>query len=208
MHASSGAVAAGIRTRTGPPATMRDPRRVAVLISGRGSNMRALVEKASGYDVVLVASNKPAAEGLAWARGHGARDLVSRQQGPGTRGVRPRGQRRSRRARCRDRHARRLHAHPVAVVRRGMAGPNRQHPPIASAQISRARHPRTGARGGRRCRRMLGPCGHRRARCRRGARPGRGAVCFRATRRSRSNSACSPPNISYMRKSCSEFVKR
>ena len=50
---------------------MRDPRRVAVLISGRGSNMRALVEKASGYDVVLVASNKPAAEGLAWARGHG-----------------------------------------------------------------------------------------------------------------------------------------
>jgi len=50
---------------------MRDPRRVAVLISGRGSNMRALVEKASGYDIVLVASNKPAAEGLAWARQRG-----------------------------------------------------------------------------------------------------------------------------------------
>lgn len=50
---------------------MPDPRRVAVLISGRGSNMRALVEKADGYEVVLVASNKPEALGLAWAREHG-----------------------------------------------------------------------------------------------------------------------------------------
>ena len=47
---------------------MADPRRVAVLISGRGSNMRALVEQAAGYEVVLVASNKPLAAGLAWAR--------------------------------------------------------------------------------------------------------------------------------------------
>lgn len=46
----------------------RDKRRVAVLISGRGSNMRALVEQADGYEVVLVASNKPLAPGLAWAR--------------------------------------------------------------------------------------------------------------------------------------------
>ena len=50
---------------------MRDPRRVAVLISGRGSNMRALVEQARGYDVVLVASNKPQAPGLTWARSRG-----------------------------------------------------------------------------------------------------------------------------------------
>lgn len=50
---------------------MRDPRRVAVLISGRGSNMRALVEQARGYDVVLVGTNKPEAEGLAWARERG-----------------------------------------------------------------------------------------------------------------------------------------
>lgn len=48
-----------------------DPRRVAILISGRGSNMRALVEQADGYEVVLVASNKPQAEGLEWARGQG-----------------------------------------------------------------------------------------------------------------------------------------
>lgn len=50
---------------------MRDPKRVAVLISGRGTNMRALVENASGYEVALVASNKPEAAGLEWARRHG-----------------------------------------------------------------------------------------------------------------------------------------
>ena len=50
---------------------MPDPRRVAILISGRGSNMRALVEQAADYDVVLVASNKPQAEGLNWATDHG-----------------------------------------------------------------------------------------------------------------------------------------
>lgn len=46
---------------------MRDPRRVAILISGRGSNMRALVEQAQNYEVALVASNKPNAPGLEWA---------------------------------------------------------------------------------------------------------------------------------------------
>lgn len=50
---------------------MRDPRRVAVLISGRGSNMRALVEQARDYEIALVASNKPQAPGLDWAREHG-----------------------------------------------------------------------------------------------------------------------------------------
>jgi phosphoribosylglycinamide formyltransferase-1 len=50
---------------------MRDPTRVAILISGRGSNMRALVEQASGYEIVLVASNKPQAPGLDYARGAG-----------------------------------------------------------------------------------------------------------------------------------------
>ena len=50
---------------------MRDPKRVAVLISGRGTNMRALIEQANGYEVVLVASNKPHAAGLDWARNRG-----------------------------------------------------------------------------------------------------------------------------------------
>ncbi len=48
---------------------MPDPRRVAILISGRGSNMRALIEQASTYEIVLVASNKPDAPGLDYARG-------------------------------------------------------------------------------------------------------------------------------------------
>ena len=46
---------------------MRDRKRVAVLISGRGSNMRALIEHEHDYAAVLVASNKPHAEGLDWA---------------------------------------------------------------------------------------------------------------------------------------------
>jgi phosphoribosylglycinamide formyltransferase-1 len=50
---------------------MREPKRVAILISGRGSNMRALVEKADGYEVALIASNKPQAAGLDWARARG-----------------------------------------------------------------------------------------------------------------------------------------
>jgi phosphoribosylglycinamide formyltransferase 1 len=50
---------------------MRDPRRVAVLISGRGSNMRALAEQATNYEVALIASNKPEAAGLAWAHERG-----------------------------------------------------------------------------------------------------------------------------------------
>jgi phosphoribosylglycinamide formyltransferase-1 len=50
---------------------MRDPKRAGILISGRGSNMRALAAGARNYEVVLVASNKPDAAGLAWARERG-----------------------------------------------------------------------------------------------------------------------------------------
>ena len=46
-------------------------RKVAILISGRGSNMQALVEAADGYEVVLVGSDRPDAPGLEWARGRG-----------------------------------------------------------------------------------------------------------------------------------------
>jgi phosphoribosylglycinamide formyltransferase-1 len=60
---------------------MRDPRRVAILISGRGSNMRALVERAANYEVVLVASNKVQAAGLAWARERGLPTWASDSKG-------------------------------------------------------------------------------------------------------------------------------
>jgi phosphoribosylglycinamide formyltransferase-1 len=47
---------------------------VGVLISGRGSNMMALAEAAEGgapYQLALIASDKPDAAGLGWARDHG-----------------------------------------------------------------------------------------------------------------------------------------
>lgn len=50
-------------------------KRVVVLISGRGSNMRSLVEASKAPDyaakVVGVISNRPEAEGLSWASQHG-----------------------------------------------------------------------------------------------------------------------------------------
>lgn len=50
-------------------------KKLGILISGRGSNMAALVEAAKApdcpYEVALVASDRPAAEGLAWAAGQG-----------------------------------------------------------------------------------------------------------------------------------------
>lgn len=47
-------------------------KKVGILISGRGSNMMALVEYAAdAYEVVVVASDKPEAPGLIWAREHG-----------------------------------------------------------------------------------------------------------------------------------------
>lgn len=55
--------------------------RLAILISGRGSNMRSLVaasrEGRIAADVALVASNKADAPGLAWAREQGVATFVS-----------------------------------------------------------------------------------------------------------------------------------
>ncbi|HET7730487.1 MAG TPA: phosphoribosylglycinamide formyltransferase [Usitatibacter sp.] len=42
-----------------------------ILISGRGTNMRAIVEAGTGLDVRAVVSNRPDAQGLEWARGRG-----------------------------------------------------------------------------------------------------------------------------------------
>ncbi|MET4895991.1 phosphoribosylglycinamide formyltransferase [Sphingomonadaceae bacterium jetA1] len=56
-----------------PPETGQVP--VGILISGRGSNMQALVaasrQEGAPYRVALVASDKPEAAGLAWAAAHG-----------------------------------------------------------------------------------------------------------------------------------------
>jgi phosphoribosylglycinamide formyltransferase-1 len=62
---------------------MRDAKRVAILISGRGSNMRALVEQSDGYEVALVAANKPDAAGLEWAQARGLQTWALESKGLG-----------------------------------------------------------------------------------------------------------------------------
>ncbi|MBY0563254.1 MAG: phosphoribosylglycinamide formyltransferase [Hyphomonadaceae bacterium] len=53
------------------------PKRTAILISGRGSNMRALIEaEQDTYEVVLVISNRPDAPGLDVARALGVEGLA------------------------------------------------------------------------------------------------------------------------------------
>ena len=42
-----------------------------ILISGRGSNMRSIVEARTGLEVRAVISNRPEAQGLEWARSQG-----------------------------------------------------------------------------------------------------------------------------------------
>ena len=50
-------------------------KRIVVLISGRGSNMEAIVQRSAAEDwparVVAVIANRPDAAGLAFARAHG-----------------------------------------------------------------------------------------------------------------------------------------
>ncbi|HLX21959.1 MAG TPA: phosphoribosylglycinamide formyltransferase [Usitatibacter sp.] len=46
-----------------------------ILISGRGSNMRSIVEAGTGLDVRAVISNRPGAQGLEWAA---SRDIDTR----------------------------------------------------------------------------------------------------------------------------------
>lgn len=57
------------------PAGKPARKRAAILISGRGSNMMALVEAAKAPDypaeIVMVVSNRPDAAGLAWAKAQG-----------------------------------------------------------------------------------------------------------------------------------------
>lgn len=60
---------------------------VAILLSGRGSNMMALAEAARApdcpYTIALVASDKPDAPGLAWARDHGLATFALSPKGIG-----------------------------------------------------------------------------------------------------------------------------
>ncbi|MBO9711873.1 phosphoribosylglycinamide formyltransferase [Sphingomonas sp.] len=59
--------------------------KLGILISGRGSNMMSLVEASraadAGYDVVLVATDKPEAPGLAWAKEQGVATFAQSPKG-------------------------------------------------------------------------------------------------------------------------------
>ncbi|MEZ0494777.1 phosphoribosylglycinamide formyltransferase [Sphingomonas sp. IW22] len=64
---------------------MAERTRVAVLLSGRGSNMQSLVAASRApdarYDIVLVASDKPEAPGLTWAAGQGIATFAASPKG-------------------------------------------------------------------------------------------------------------------------------
>jgi len=68
-----------VKTRTGAKT------RVGVLISGRGSNMMALAEAARAedcpFEIVLVASDKPDAPGIAWAHAQGIATFTQSPRG-------------------------------------------------------------------------------------------------------------------------------
>ena len=59
--------------------------KVGILISGRGSNMMALAEAARrtdcSFEIAIVASDKPEAPGLAWARDHGLETFARSPRG-------------------------------------------------------------------------------------------------------------------------------
>ena len=59
------------------------PKSAVLLISGRGSNMRALVEARTGVEMRAVISNRPEAKGLEWAAGRGiATEVVDHKAFP------------------------------------------------------------------------------------------------------------------------------
>lgn len=65
--------------------TTGSPKRIVVLISGRGSNLRALVEARLPLQVAAVISNRPDAAGLAFAAQHGIATQVVDHQAYGGR---------------------------------------------------------------------------------------------------------------------------
>ena len=114
-------------------------KRTAILISGRGSNMEALIEAAHAPDfpaeIVLVISNRADAGGLAQAKAAGIADPGDPAQGPCPRGLRRADRRGTSRGSYRDRLRGGLHAHPTATASRA-PGPGRLlniHPSLLPA---------------------------------------------------------------------------
>ena len=121
-------------------------KRVAILISGRGSNMRSLVEAARDPDypaeIALVLSNVAAAPGLDFARTQGvATATVDHKLFANRESFERAMQETLLGAGHRPRLPRRLHAPADALVRRAMARQDAEHPPGPAALLSRPAYP-------------------------------------------------------------------
>ena len=184
-------------------------KRVAILISGRGSNMVALIEAAKDpaypAEIALVVSNEPGGGGLASAR-------RPKASAPPVVDHRPFGKDREAFERAlqdelagaqdRARLPRGLHAAADALVRAAMGRPAAQHPSCAAAGVQGPRHPRTRASPPARsstarpcissCRRWIPARSSRRPRCR----------CATATPKQRSRRACSRSSTASIRRRC------
>ena len=130
-------------------------KRVAVLISGRGSNMAALIEAAKSAGLpcrdraraLQPPRRRRAGPGEAEGIATAVVDHTDIRQGPRSLRARPAG--RARRALHRPRLPRRLHAAVDAVVRPPLAGAAAQHSPCSASRLQGSRYPRARARGGR-----------------------------------------------------------
>ena len=125
--------------------------KVGVLISGRGSNLQALIDAAADpaypAEIVLVISNRRRRGGARRApRAPASRTAPSPH--PSRAGLRRRGRRALRDGRRRARRARRLHAHPRHRLCRRLARPAGQHPPVAVAGLPGPAPAAPGARRG------------------------------------------------------------
>ena len=130
-------------------------RRVAILISGRGSNMAALIaaarDPAFPAEIVLVLSNRPDAAGLATPRAAGVRtEAIDHRRFGGDRAAHEAAiDAALRAAGHRDRLPRRLYAAADAVPGGGLGGADVEHPSQPVAGVPRPAHPcpRAGRRG-------------------------------------------------------------
>ena len=163
-------------------------KRVAILISGRGSNMAALIEAAKDPDypaeIALVLSNRPDAAGLTRADSAAIpTSIVDHSRHGKDREAFERALRRC--AQCaphRPDLPGRLHAAAHALVRRPLGGPDAQHPSGAASGLQGARHPRARARGRREDPRRERPLRRAGDGFRADRRPGRGAGARRRHR--------------------------
>ena len=122
--------------QSGRPVPMKS---AVILISGRGSNMQALVEAKPGLDFRAVISNRPGGQGPRVGRVAGHRDARRGPQGLRlARGVRCRPGAGHRRLRARLPLPRGLHAHPHRGLHRPLPAPHPEHPSLAPARRSRA----------------------------------------------------------------------